>query len=580
MKTRAILCALVPVGAVFCGLIGPFASQINAGLVARYSFDGDFRDSSGYGYDATSPRPPVFNSTDASFGSSVDFEADNWNLLQVAHNPVFSSMDDMTIAMWLKPESLDGGSRRVLQKGRELDWRLQNRERMEFNQNDRTAFASVNSTELTPLGQWTHIAAVVDSGSDAIMIYANGTEVARESLEGRGIDRTNRTLFIGAKENNNYHGDYFDGLMDEFHIYSDALTSSQISELMATNTISTLPPPPPPPPPTNSAIEVSALIDGRDQLIVRDGTLQWEHFENAAVGRHQGNVPTTVTTTLEGRTIMDHVEWFPQWSHPTDQIRHHEFSSVFADLTPEFPKFEQIVRLSLLQVRREVTIVQQPSVDNDYTLIVEFDDNYASGSEMYTVRLDYRDSPSWEIPLRSIGVVDIAAEFIPVGGDHGRGEFTAAGQANVAVEDDGERTCHIDGAFEMTASLSVDNSAGGWANGKFNRGALAFRDSNGSDLLSGDLIWLRLFEVGNESGMLAGDGLFEVTGGSLENEFLETHGEVFQMFFEVEPGSLNDFSDAFTGFMDITITPIPEPATLGMLALGALAVLRRRKRRR
>ena len=568
--------------AVLCGLLCAASLQARAGLVARYSFDNSFADTSGYGFNATTQRAPTFNTTDAKFGSSADFEADSRLFLEVTHNSMFTSLEDMTIAMWLKPESWNGSSR-VFQKGGDGDWRLHaGGNNFKWDQHGRTAYTHTPASTLIPIGQWTHIAAVVDAGSDVIKVYANGTEVASEFLQGRGIHDTTRSLFIGAKEDNNNNGDYFDGLMDEFQIYGDALSSSQITELMNDNTVSTFPPPPPPPPPTNASIEISALIDGRDQLIIRDGTLQWEHFDNAAVGRHMGqNIPTTITTTVDGQVVLDHLEWTPQWSvPPPDDMRRREHSSIFTGLLPEFPELEQTVQLAPLQVRRDASIVQQPSEANDYTLVVEFNDNSAGSSEMYTLRLDYRDSEYEPVPLRSVGAVDIAAEFTPHGGDHGLGQFTAAGPADVIVEeDDGEQTSYIGGSFAMTASLSADNSAGGLASGRFDGGTLAFRDSGGADLLTGDLIELELYEVGDGWGMLAGDGTFVVTGGTLEEDFLHTHGEIFQMLFNVSPSGIDNFSAAFTGFTSITVTPAPEPATLSLLALGGLAVLRRRRRR-
>ena len=339
----------------------------------------------------------------------------------------------------------------------------------------------------------------------------------------------------------------------------------------------------PPPPPTNASIEISALIDGRDQLIVRDGALQWEHFDNAAVGRHDGrNVPTTITSTVDGQVVLDHVDWIPDWSAPPpDNIRRHELSSVFTGLLPEFPELEQTVQLTSVQVRREASIVQQPSEANDYTLVVEFNDNSAGGSDMYTLRLDYRDS-EWEPePLRSVGAVDVVAAFTPDGGQRGLGELTAGGQADVIVEDaDGEQTSYIGGSFVMTVSLLADNSAGGLAEGVFSGGSLAFGDSSSDDLLVGDLLTLTLQEVGDDAGMLAGDGLFKVTGGSLQDDFVETHGDIFQMLFQVNPSGIDGFSSAFAGFTSITVTPTPEPATLSVMTLCGLAVLRRRKRGR
>jgi hypothetical protein len=77
-------------------------------------------------------------------------------------------------------------------------------------------------------------------------------------------------------------------------------------------------------------VEIEALIDGRDQLIIQGNTLQWHHLRFAAVGRHDGrhdgrNKPTVISTQLNGVTIMDSVEWIPQWSAPPpDRINSEE----------------------------------------------------------------------------------------------------------------------------------------------------------------------------------------------------------------------------------------------------------------
>src|SRR5262249_46783369 len=36
-------------------------------------------------------------------------------------------------------------------------------------------------------------------------------------------------------------------------------------------------------------IDIKAFIDGRDLLIIKNGTLQWDHLDYAAVGRHNGD---------------------------------------------------------------------------------------------------------------------------------------------------------------------------------------------------------------------------------------------------------------------------------------------------
>ncbi len=559
-----------------------YSRSAHAGLAAKYSFDNSFLDSSAYGFDAQSARPPAFNVSDARFGASADFEADNRQFLEVLQNSMFTSLDDMTVAMWLKPESWSSGSR-VFQKGEDYDWRLHaGGNNFKFDHNGRVAYTHTSASTLIPIGQWTHIAAVVDSSADVIKVFANGSEVGSESLAGRGIDQTTQSLFIGAKKDNNDNGDYFDGLMDEFHIYKDALNSAQITELMNTNTVSALPPEEPGPEP-NASIEITALFDGRDQLIIKDGTLQWEHFDFSAVGRHEGrNVPTTITTTIDGLTVMDHVEWIPQWSSPPPHnVGRPELSSVFTDLTPLFPEVDQHVILQQIDVRGEASIIQHPSEANDFTLIAEFDDNRRGGSAMYTVRFDYNISDDDRKALHSISAVDVDVQFTPSGGAYGRGQLTAAAQVDVVVEDrNGEQVSYADGSFEMNASLWSDRSDGGAVLGEFRDGTLAFRGSGGGDLIAGNLISLTLHEVGDNGGILAGEGLFEVTGGSLKYAFVESYGEIFQLIFHISPDELDSFSIAFSGSTNVTVAPIPEPATMAMLALGAAVIMKRRRRRR
>jgi len=183
------------------------------------------------------------------------------------------------------------------------------------------------------------------------------------------------------------------------------------------------------------------------------------------------------------------------------------------------------------------------------------------------------------IPLRTISVEDVAGEFTPSGGVFGLGELTAAGQANVVVGRDAGQATYTGGSFAMSASLYDDLSDGGTVVGEFRGGGLSFLDSGGRELLTGDLIELTLHEIGDDDGMLAGRGLLEVTGGRLEDDFGETYGDIFQMTFQIDPAALGDLSAGFTGFTNVTVSPVPEPATLGLLAVGAVAVLRRRRRR-
>ena len=62
-------------------------------------------------------------------------------------------------------------------------------------------------------------------------------------------------------------------------------------------------------------------------------------------------------------------------------------SSIYEDLDPALPKLDVEVELSIIQARHLISIVQYPSVDNDYALILEFDDNPLGGAAWYECEL-------------------------------------------------------------------------------------------------------------------------------------------------------------------------------------------------
>ncbi len=180
--------------------------------------------------------------------------------------------------------------------------------------------------------------------------------------------------------------------------------------------------------------------------------------------------------------------------------------------------------------------------------------------------------------LRSINANYLDSGFVPTGGGYGLGQLTVADAADIVAEtDDGQQT-YPGGVVTMVTSLFHDGSdEHGIARGEFRDGTIQFQDDQGRDLLAGDLINLKLAEVFDGGGILAGDGLFEVTVGYLAEAFGQQYGNIVQITFEIEPTDIDDFTVGFTGVSNITVTPVPEPATLGLLALGGLALLRRRR---
>lgn len=156
-------------------------------------------------------------------------------------------------------------------------------------------------------------------------------------------------------------------------------------------------------------LDIGAVIDGRDQLIIQGNTLQWHHFDWAAVGRHWGaNAPTTISTALNGIPLMDQMNWIPQWpSLPPHEIRYEAFSSTFSLSGPAITQGYTLVALDILQARLDVNLIQLPTAANDYTTILEFNDNKRPSDSFYEARLTFATIP--EPSVAALGLLFAAS---------------------------------------------------------------------------------------------------------------------------------------------------------------------------
>ena len=130
-------------------------------------------------------------------------------------------------------------------------------------------------------------------------------------------------------------------------------------------------------------------------MIIQGNTLQWNHFDYAAPGRLDGvNYPTIITTTLNGVTQMNGVDWIPTWPlPPPDPIRFPAMSSVFTGLTPAIPDTTDVT-LTVITARDSLTIAQLPTASNDFTTLLEFNDDPSAGAAWYEGLLTFGSGSS------------------------------------------------------------------------------------------------------------------------------------------------------------------------------------------
>ena len=133
--------------------------------------------------------------------------------------------------------------------------------------------------------------------------------------------------------------------------------------------------------------DVTGNIDTFDFLIIHGSTLQWHHTDTggAAVGRHSGsNLPTVISSTLNGVTRTPVTDWTPTWPNPVPaENRINAFSSVYGGLTPALPAIVPLsVGTSVVSGRGNLEVSQLPDAGNDYTLIVRFGDGFNGSADL------------------------------------------------------------------------------------------------------------------------------------------------------------------------------------------------------
>jgi hypothetical protein len=123
-------------------------------------------------------------------------------------------------------------------------------------------------------------------------------------------------------------------------------------------------------------LTILSLIDGSDVLKIRGNEVWFEHRNFVLPGKWvddsdaSGNEPTYINSEA----------WTPKWSGDVSLPY-----AAKARLLPEGSQFD--VRLVTPHDRGSVTILQQPSAQNSFTLSILLDDDSASGAAWYQVEV-------------------------------------------------------------------------------------------------------------------------------------------------------------------------------------------------
>lgn len=138
--------------------------------------------------------------------------------------------------------------------------------------------------------------------------------------------------------------------------------------------------------PPSFSLTIRAYIDGYSQLIIQGDNVYWHHIAAAAPGRHAfSKEPTYVNGTA----------WYPTWPDSPDAENKdcNCTSSTLSSVNPALPEGQRFV-LKVIEARYSVFISQQPNADNNYTLIIDFNDWPPDGPAWYAVEVV--PMPAWQ----------------------------------------------------------------------------------------------------------------------------------------------------------------------------------------
>jgi hypothetical protein len=208
-------------------------------------------------------------------------------------------------------------------------------------------------------GEWHRV--IVTWHDNNIALYIDGLQV-ESSSNAHVPDRLGDTISIGSMS---AEGSFqANAIIDELRI-------SDVPRTGGTESASTGQP---------MTLKVCAYIDGRSQLIIQGDKVHWHHMDFAAPGRW----------CADESTYLNQAIWKPTWPDvPGVENRNCNCDSSSYAGVPTMAKRNQTVGLDVVQSKGEVFIFQQPDATNNYTLIIEFDDNAIYGADWYEINLRY-----------------------------------------------------------------------------------------------------------------------------------------------------------------------------------------------
>lgn len=219
------------------GAVDDVAGLLTNGLVGWWKMDevsGNAVDSSGNATTLTNTAVTPYEAS-SKFGRGADFESGSSQYESVADNTVLSITGSLSLAAWIKPETVSAGTYNILGKwdGANESYRLlQNGDEIRIEIDSAGNYVETTSFNLAA-ATWYHVVGVYDSVKQEAHVYINGTE-ATSTTTGTipsSIGDDGGKFHIGAEDSTGGATGFYDGIVDEVRVYNRALVDSEIRAL-------------------------------------------------------------------------------------------------------------------------------------------------------------------------------------------------------------------------------------------------------------------------------------------------------------------------------------------------------------
>ncbi|MDM8564109.1 PA14 domain-containing protein [Candidatus Halobeggiatoa sp. HSG11] len=217
-----------------------------SGLVAYYNFNKiglTVKDVSGSGHDGTTNDTaipvPVWLASDAMTGmnppgNALHFDGTGDYVNVTNHADLEFGANSFSVEAWAKVDN-GGDYRNIVGNktgtGSATGWLLRLNDSLtpQFFIADGSTTLFTNGSTAVAIGEWYHLAGVVDRSTETVTLYVNGEPVTTNSTANITTVNSGLAMRIGAWH---IHSDYMSGDIDEVRVWNTALTKPEIQANM------------------------------------------------------------------------------------------------------------------------------------------------------------------------------------------------------------------------------------------------------------------------------------------------------------------------------------------------------------